>query len=90
MITWRSLFSMDDWRRFENHRIDQTEDRGIGSNAERERQNRDGGKSRPAAKGAQRIANILQKGVEHIDIVPGPERSRLPAAQNIERDISSS
>ena len=57
---------MVDGEGFQHDRIDQAEDRGVGSDAEGERKNRHGGESGTGAKGSKGVAKVLHIAVEHI------------------------
>jgi hypothetical protein len=50
---------------FQDYRVDQTKDRGIGSDSKGERKNRGGGEAGTSAQAAEGIAKILKNGIEH-------------------------
>lgn len=56
---------MRDRQRFKYHRVDQAEDGSVGSDAESEREDRDGGKGGTLAQGAECVAKVLKSCVEH-------------------------
>jgi hypothetical protein len=62
----QQLLGMADGQSFEHHRIDEAEDRGVGSDAEGEGKNRDGGEARGGAKGSEGVAEVLEECVWHI------------------------
>ena len=63
------LVGMVERQRPQQHRFDDCEERRVGADAERERQDRRGGESRLETKEAQRAANILHK---HGEVSPSP------------------
>src|ERR1700679_2627913 len=65
-------------QRFQDYRVDQAENRGVGSDSEGERKNRGGSESGTSTQGAEGVAKILRKCIEHhknIMHVDSPPRS---------------
>ena len=61
----KQLLRMGHRQRLQHDGVDQTEDRRIGANAERERKNRDGGKPGTGAQRSNGVTNVLESRVEH-------------------------
>jgi hypothetical protein len=60
---------MADRKALQNDRINQAENGGVGSDSKRKRQNCHGGESGTGAEGADGVAKVLKKGIEHIAIM---------------------
>ena len=58
-------------QRPQQHGVDDAEDGGIGADAERERQHRDGGEAGRAAQTSDRVPHVVS------DVLQPPERSRV-------------
>src|SRR6476620_4877148 len=70
----RRLFAQRDepmgfriWQRTQEHRVDEAEDRGVRSDAEREREHGDRREARALPKRAQRVSSVLQRALDQAD-----------------------
>jgi hypothetical protein len=54
--------------------VPEAEEGGVGTDAERERENRNGGETRPRRQGSQRVTEVLQ---QHVPMLPGGDREYI-------------